>query len=391
MNLCIVLEARFVKDAYGDVYYLDSGYDHSLWNRYLSCYDKLFVVARVLDDPTYQPNGKQKSNSHRVVFIEMPYYIGILGMLSHIFTTINKIYLVIKSHQKTAFICRVPGLLTNIFAYFLYLYGKPYGVEVVGDPAEVFGKNGVQHPLRRLVRFISRHLTLFTVSKAYSAIYVTKKYLQERYPVGRNAQSFAASDVVIAKSVISLYPKKFLYKDKYTVVSVGSLHQMYKSPDVFVDAAFILKNEYHINGDFIWLGDGLYRSLVEDMVSKKDLHGTVQLAGNVSSSEVFQILDTADIFVLVSKTEGMPRAMIEAMAVGLPCIGTNVGGIPELLHEEALVDVNDSRQLADKIKSFILHQEVYNWHAERNLNEAHAYEESLLAHERQRFYKSLMI
>ncbi len=58
---------------------------------------------------------------------------------------------------------------------------------------------------------------------------------------------------------------------------------------------------------------------------------TVILAGEQSDTRPF--LAAADAFVLNSRSEGVPRALLEAMAMGLPCIATAVGGIPELVSD----------------------------------------------------------
>ncbi|MBP1712751.1 MAG: glycosyltransferase, partial [Deltaproteobacteria bacterium] len=60
-------------------------------------------------------------------------------------------------------------------------------------------------------------------------------------------------------------------------------------------------------------------------------------------------LDTADLFVLASRTEGLPRAMIEAMSIGLPCIGSDVGGIPELLDKADIFPPNNIKALTEKM------------------------------------------
>ena len=64
-------------------------------------------------------------------------------------------------------------------------------------------------------------------------------------------------------------------------------------------------------------------------------------------------LDKADLFILPSKTEGLPRALVEAMARALPCIGTTVGGIPELLPSEDLVPPGDVKALAETIEDVL--------------------------------------
>ena len=100
-------------------------------------------------------------------------------------------------------------------------------------------------------------------------------------------------------------------------------------------------------------------------------------------------LDAADLFILSSRTEGLPRALVEAMARGLPCIGTDIGGIPELLERKALVPVNNSELLAKKIYSFLNSPELADNQAKRNLKEAHSYAIEYLEARRIEFYNYL--
>lgn len=80
-----------------------------------------------------------------------------------------------------------------------------------------------------------------------------------------------------------------------------------------------------------------------------------------------------DIYIQPSDTEGLPRALLEAMSRGLPCLGTDVGGIPELLDKEFLFSKRRSRidEITCIIKNFS--PEVMKEQAERNFNKATEY------------------
>jgi glycosyltransferase involved in cell wall biosynthesis len=105
--------------------------------------------------------------------------------------------------------------------------------------------------------------------------------------------------------------------------------------------------------------------------------------------EVKQELDKADMFILPSRTEGLPRALIEAMARGLPCIGTNVGGIPELLAEEDLVCRDDFRALARKIREVISSNSRMLAMTERNLRKVKEFQAESLRIKRNEFYRKI--
>lgn len=82
------------------------------------------------------------------------------------------------------------------------------------------------------------------------------------------------------------------------------------------------------------IGDGPERSRIGDEVVRLGLEKHVRLQGAISESEVFNELADADIFVLSSFMEGLPVVLIEAIAMGIPCIAPNVAGIPEIILNE---------------------------------------------------------
>ncbi len=120
---------------------------------------------------------------------------------------------------------------------------------------------------------------------------------------------------------------------------------MYKAPDVQIDAVAQLVKE-GLDVRLVLIGDGKHRAELEARAAAQGIAAAVVIfRGQLTAgSAVRAELDAADIFCMPSRTEGMPRALIEAMARGLPCIGSTMGGIPELLPAEDMVPPVMSRR-----------------------------------------------
>ena len=99
-------------------------------------------------------------------------------------------------------------------------------------------------------------------------------------------------------------------------------------------------------------------------------------------------LSKYDLYVQPSHTEGLPRALIEAMSVGLPCIGSRVGGIPELLSDIALFKAKNFCELSSKIQLFIDNSALRQEQCSINSEKAKEYCFDILTTKRARFLKS---
>jgi glycosyltransferase involved in cell wall biosynthesis len=165
---------------------------------------------------------------------------------------------------------------------------------------------------------------------------------------------------------------------------------MYKGADILIKA---VKHLLPVTAPTVVLvGDGKHRAELEELCRKLNVSQYVTFLGELPSGQaILDQMDRATLFVMPSRTEGLPRAMIEAMTRALPCIGTRVGGIPELLADEDLVDPDDVAGLAAKIKEVGTDLERLSRMSDRNLRRAQEYRPEVLGKRRNEFYLFLRI
>ena len=128
-----------------------------------------------------------------------------------------------------------------------------------------------------------------------------------------------------------------------------------KAPLDFVRLADAVRHRVP-SAHFVLVGDGVLRPAVEAEVARLGLDAHLHLLG--WRRDVPAILGALDIFVLTSLWEGLPRAIPEAMASGLPVVATRVDGVPEAVSDRVtgyLAAPHDVETLADRVV-FLLEQ-----------------------------------
>lgn len=383
MNLIYITEARFFKTPNGSYYADDISYNHFLWERYLKEFENVSVVARVFYSEKSIDESRKVDN---VNFLDLPPYVGVISFCKNYFRI--KKYLSTCVNKNSIIITRGGGVLTHVLGRICKEKNLFYGIEVIGDPYDVFSPKGIKHPLRIIFRYLFTYLQKKAVKSAVAAKYVTRESLQKRYPTSINAYNTFASDVFIDENNPISEAKKIISSGEIQLISIGSLDQMYKSPDILLKAVEMLVIK-GINVKLTWLGKGKYKQEMENLARSLKIEKNVNFVGSVNPSEVTKHLDNSNIFLLVSRTEGLPRAMIEAMSRGLLCIGTNVGGIPELLQKESLVEVESPEQISEKVQFFLKNKEVANIQAMINLESSKEYTNEKLNTKRTDFYRFL--
>nr|MBA3655653.1 glycosyltransferase [Actinomycetota bacterium] len=129
---------------------------------------------------------------------------------------------------------------------------------------------------------------------------------------------------------------------------VARLHPQ-KALDDLIAAAALLRNEGGLH--VVVVGDGPERPRLQTAIDRAALGGRVHLLGR--RDDIPALLARAQLFVLSSRFEGLPSAVIEAMAAGLPVVATTAGGVPELVQPGRtgwLVPPGEPIALADALR-----------------------------------------
>lgn len=296
--------------------------------------------------------------------VPLPYYRGGRAFLTSIWRLVPAIDRAVA--QSRLIVARLPGQIGWLAVLSAWLRRRRIVIEMVGDPEEVV-RAGAVGPRWRWVGLAMRVLTQWAVRRADAVRYMTQSTLQDKYPAHYHASVFAVSSVVLHGSDPIWNVRDSV--SELRLITVGSHEQMYKGHDTLIDATALLVKKY-ANLKVSILGDGWYQEILKSQAVCLGLDEVVAFHGHLERDALVNRLLGASVFVMPSRTEGLPRALVEAMAIGLPCVGTNVGGIPELLPTDFLVPPNDPKLLAQTIDRLLQDEALRSVVGARNRREA---------------------
>jgi glycosyltransferase involved in cell wall biosynthesis len=172
----------------------------------------------------------------------------------------------------------------------------------------------------------------------------------------------------ITKNIVKKYNKPMFEFHTYTDIEVflnfneekivedrflfiGQIIEL-KGIDTIIEAVEILKKQGK-EVEIILIGEGRDEAYFKKRIKELNLENSFIFVGRKPQKEIARYLKTSNALILPSYTEGLGRVILESFASGRPTIGTNVGGIPELIIEDEtgyLISKGDSMALADKMK-----------------------------------------
>lgn len=391
MDVLIVADGHYYITNDGSVY-ADSVYDYKFYARYLQAFDHVYAAVRAVRVDT-APKNKKLCSGPGVSFLLIPYYKGPIEYIKKYF----KVRRAVKQYCKKCdcAIFRIPAATSNIFCKIFARTKKPFAVEVVVDPWENFGpRAGGNKFIRTVIRHSWTSLVKRMCAKADGASYVTKEYLQSKYPPRANYDSNAFTASYSSVELLDgMFAQPRVWSEGKTTFYISHVANYFsgygKGHLTLMNAIKILKDRsYDVHIRFV--GDGPKLEEFKGYAQKLGINDRVEFTGRLADgTAVRRVISDTDIFALPTFAEGLPRALLEAMSEGIPCLSSPTCGIPEVLSRDYLYDFADAEGFANGIEKFITNPELMTKASKDNLEMTYQFESSKLNRRRADFYMQL--
>jgi glycosyltransferase involved in cell wall biosynthesis len=368
MQVLLTSDAKFERLPDGTIWGA-AAYGAAVWARYLDVFSSVMIAARVAEVRELSP-GLTRATGRGIAFCQLPLYSGLGGLVRSGSGVRAAVLQALRLCP--AVIVRSPSPTAYLVAQAMLRRGRPYAAHVVADPDQVFSAGAFRHPLRVPLRHAATAAQKLLTRHAHAVMYVTRRTLQRKYAA--SGLVFSGSDVSLDDSAFALPPVVHRDPGAFTLVTVATLDQPYKGTDVLLDALTLVRRSSR-RLRLLIVGGGALLPAYRERARALGVADDVEFLGQLDRDGVRQALDRAQLFVLPSLTEGLPRALLEAMARRLPCVATQVGGIPEVLPPHCLVPPKDAPALARTLGEFIADERVRDQNGERNQRFARSFHE----------------
>ncbi|MBE6916282.1 MAG: glycosyltransferase [Ruminococcaceae bacterium] len=380
MKLLYISKFQFTKRD-GKTFALPA-YGNHFWEKYLDVFDSVDVLAENVKE--YLNNGTLAEITDARISVEiLPRNTAPQDFVND---GIIKKRLEEKIKEAEAILIK-PACRKGIMAIKLAKkYKKPYMIELTGDLKMTLRNH--PNPLKRMYNLILHQQILRAIKDCPFGLYVTEKHLQKVYPIA--GKQCGCTDTVLPYIVEESLEKRIQKIEKMPAEEVhigmiASYHGTRKGLDTAIKAIGHIKNRkvmLHILG----LGTEEDRRKWFYYAKRHGAEGKMVFDPSLSSvEEVLHWNDRMDLCILPSRSEGLPRCIVESISRGCPNITSNVCGMPELVGECWTHDPKDYRKLASLIEELTGDKDLMKKVAMESFNHSKNYEQSRLKAKRNAF------
>lgn len=350
--------------------------------RYFDVVDELVVATRLYHlNCTLEEAHQEQITLPNMKFLDIPN----LNRPSYYFTRLPKAKRMIEDEFKKCDLIFIRGgTIADIGVSLAKKYKKAYLCECGGSAWDGLWYYSL---LGKLMAPWSELHCKRLIREAPFVLYVTEKWLQKKYPT--NGINESVSDVLITSvsdEVLKNRIKKIRnknVKEPWVIGTAAALSTRLKGQQYVIEAIARLRDEIDIRYELAGTGDPTYLMEVAEKFGVKD---NVIIKGELTHQEVLEWEDSLDVYIQPSMSEGLPRALVEAMSRGCPCIGSAVGGIPELLEENAVFARGNVTELSSLLRKFFFESNLET-HSVFNHNRAKSFQVDKLQEKRKLFFQ----
>lgn len=390
MRVLVATDAHIFKTPDGK-HWTPAIYDYTFWKRYLNIFKKVRIVARTkqIDE---LPKNVLAVDGPGVEVFPVPFYQGPKGLLKNYF----QIHMSLKgvAEECDVAIFRMPSQTASMV--LAHVKKIPIGGEIVYDPTDDLERRDVSLIIKCLDRITSNKLKKFCM-RANGVSYVTEKTIQKHYPsyariYGETRDHFETyySTIVLERDAFTHARDFTNKKDLSLVFSNVSMNSERKGEPVFLKTVCECRRKgYDVSG--VIIGDGNKKEEFEQLAKELGILEHIKFTGRFNqSSKVRECMSESDLFLFPTQAEGLPRSILEAMAIGLPVLSTPVGGIPEIIEEKYLFNPLDYKGFSNMVCYLYDHREELRKVSLRNFDKALEFRNDILQKRRDSFYSKLV-
>ncbi len=359
---------------------------NSFLKDYLEVFSEIEVISRVIDSDCVEAQW-DLAEGPNVKIRAVENYQGLSGFLKKFPYLLFQCKAGVQECE--ALILRLPGELGALCWFWAALLGKKYGATLVANGSESIQllPNKLRYIPVKLLGKLNNLILKYQIKNACAVSYVSTK-LAEIFPPSPGVKSYFFSTVQLSPLQLGVPKKGFPPNSKIKFVTIANLIPA-KGNEFILKA---LADFEKISGrDWFWtiLGEGEQREFLTELARKLGVLPKVNMPGFVPRKEIDTYLESSDIFLFGSLSEGMPRVLIEAAAKGLPIISTDVGGVGDIVAPEWLVPIRDSKVVTEKIIALLENENKYISASRQNLENSKKFLSDRLLQEKISFFIDL--
>lgn len=338
---------------------------YRIWEELSQDFDEYHVFAR---SKSWRFSHTQQGNVH------LHLVPGLTGRMTEFFFSSWMLPWYVRKYRPTHLIAQCPVMGGMAAAYCARKHHIPLLVELHGTHYFKPARPGLAG---RLEHWFYRLLSGYAFRRA-SRIRSLSDEMTRNLCASYSAELQHKVVCIPVRVDLEIFPPKTNYTAHVPlrIVNVGRLSDNKNQLQLIYDLA-----QGKIPVEVVLVGSGEKEAEVRGLAERLPLHVNVRVAGQLTHSQLCKVLQDSDVYVHYAKAEGTPRAIIEAMAVGLPVIVNHAGFLGDVLQDginSFVLERPDSFLLGDRLRQLAASQamresmgkagqqcvlETYEWHS----------------------------